>query len=360
MNFDFFNSAKIEKIIHHLLSKENAIKPVWNNLFHGIKNQEWNQKDIHAIASFLYHTDQYKNLISFFDYCIDNSLTLPWDFVSKLFSICEQEDKLKYIDFLIDGAREHKSLEKIFLEPSLAPLSPRLKKSYKDFLKKEKGKKAKRKEQFFAKIERANNENLFKEEGNILQQMMKMFPNDIDIKEKYEKHKEKWAKDLFHKKKQKGINKKRDTYRDTLSDEQKIYLDYLYKYIRELEIKQTQFIIDFSMIFYFLNAFDHALDILNLSESPSKEMDWLKIEIKLKLNHFLDVLSDATTLSEKYKDYPETPFIVSYMQAIALWHLGKTEKAIHFMQDIVNNRPNYRLASLYLSRWKRKGEIFES
>ena len=384
MNSHFVNSAKIEKIIHRLLSSQNnTLALVGDHLIDETKKQnknqgEWNQRDVHAIASFLYHTSQYKNLVGFIDESIDKNFLLPWGFVSRLFSLYEQKDISKYTDYLIDGSKEQKSLEKIFADSSFDSLfrsnslSSQLKKQYKNFLEKEKQKKKNKKENLFLKLERARNEKLSKEEGNILQDMIKMFPKDTEIQKEHSKYRENWAKSVFQKKKQNRTKRTltANKYKDSISEEQKAYLDHLYKhiekYIEELKIKKSQsqtksqFIIDFSMLFYFSNAFDYALRILNSFPCSNEEIDWLKVEIKLKLHHFLDVLEETTLLSEKHKDHTETPFIVSYTQAIALWHLGKTEKAIHFMQDIVNNRPNYRLASLYLSRWKKGESSFEN
>ena len=360
MKSDFVNSIKVEKLIHCLLSKKSTLTLMWDGLFDEIKNKKWDQKDIHSIASFLYCTKQHKNLVEFIYYCVEKNIILPWNFIFKLFSTYKEKDKLKYINYLIDGAKESNNLEKFFLEPSLISLSHDLKELYSDFLKKEQNKKNRIKKDIFAKMEMAHNEKLFKKEKKLLEQMIKMFPNDADIKKKYKEYKEKWAKYFLYKRSQKKIHKKKTHNKIPISYKEKAYLEYLYKHVCKLKIKQEQSFIDFSMLFYFLNGFEYTLNLLNSCEASNKEINWLKIETKLKLNHFLDVLVDTTVLSKKYKNNPEIPFIVSYMQAIALWHLEKKEKAIHFMQNIVNNRPNYRLASLYLSFWKKKGGDFES
>ena len=356
MNSHFANSVKVEKTLCQLLHEHNPLKKIWDYLFTEMQNNildKWDQKDINSIASFLYYTEQHQSLFSFIDHCINKRIPLPWHIVSKLFSLCKKNSQLNHINYLIDGAKEQKSLNSILSEPSLISLSPDLQLLHKEFVEKEKKRKKRKKEELFEKMERASNEKLFKEEGNIINQMIKMFPNDKDVKDKYKNHREKWAKDIFSKAKQKKTMIEKKIYKDIIPDEQKTYLNYLYKYINNLKIKE-KYAIDFSMLFYFIDDFEHALNLLKLHKDSCKEISWLKIELKLKLHLFLEVLEDTKTLSEKYKDHPETAFIVSYIQAIALWNLGKTEKAICFMQDVVNNKPDYRLASLYLSQWKRE------
>ena len=104
---------------------------------------------------------------------------------------------------------------------------------------------------------------------------------------------------------------------------------------------------------YMMGAYRAAAETLDQAPQHGQTPAFvgLRLEIKLKQRHFLEMQSEWKRLDTKQ---PDMVCLFLYCQAQALWGLCSYRKAIVIMHSIVKKRPYYRSACDLLNEWRQQ------
>lgn len=107
------------------------------------------------------------------------------------------------------------------------------------------------------------------------------------------------------------------------------------------------------LAFLFRSFGDHkkAIDFISQNESVEKK-DWQLLDYLFAGKQFVSLLDHCQNLKEKYSQYPDALFAISYAESVAYWELGEKERAIDIMKQIASMRPDYKSATETLAQWK--------
>ena len=80
--------------------------------------------------------------------------------------------------------------------------------------------------------------------------------------------------------------------------------------------------------------------------------DWLHLDLLIYTRKFAESLSFIQDLDLKYHDDPLFYSTKIYYIAQCFWGLGDKNKAIELMENLIEIKPDYRLASSLLKEWR--------
>ena len=205
----------------------------------------------------------------------------------------------------------------------------------------------------FDKVELYKNLGLLNEEHETLKDLKRYFKNDPRLKKIEDDFSARWARHIIQKSNSQNINfLEHKTVQDKFHKDEEVFLNFIYNEIMELLKGNSSYHEDFALLFYFMGDLNKSISILNQT-TDDEATDWLKVDILLYLNRFLDVLSLLNEFESKYSHNPETAFASTYVRAQAYWGLKAQHKAISIMQDLINVRPDYRSAQSFLIKWQQ-------
>jgi len=100
-----------------------------------------------------------------------------------------------------------------------------------------------------------------------------------------------------------------------------------------------------------MEVYDDALACLSYAP-PSQEKDWLKLDLLIKSENYIDAISDSFEIENKYPEKPETIFATLEFRAQALYGLGEKEKAIQILEKVLEISPKNHTAKVLLHSWR--------
>lgn len=124
-----------------------------------------------------------------------------------------------------------------------------------------------------------------------------------------------------------------------------------------IAIENRGFASDLAIIFWFMEDYSRAVEILEWSE-PGPSSDWMRAEALFAARRYLEALEHLNQLELKGIGDPESTFAVSYMRAQCLFELGQKAVAIEIMKSVVRMRAKYRSAHALLLKWG-EGAVWE-
>lgn len=197
-------------------------------------------------------------------------------------------------------------------------------------------------------LEYFKSQRLFDQEKKILIRLYKMFPNELTIKQLYQENQLRYAEDFLNRRTksssnnanllQKNFNKSETNveFAKSLVEQSQLHPDLIY------ELAVSAFIHE---------EYKAGLEILKEAEL-TPEMQWLRIELLLASDHYLEVLGVLPEIEKNLAHESETFFATAYYRAQALWGLKQTHLAIEVLEALLDSRPSYRSAQLLLSKWR--------
>ncbi|MBC7743342.1 MAG: hypothetical protein H7061_14180 [Bdellovibrionaceae bacterium] len=193
-------------------------------------------------------------------------------------------------------------------------------------------------------------------EEQTLQQLVKIFPQDIEVKLLHQAHLEKKADEILAKirltPRSPSAMKKMLEQAHPDSEE---FVENLKKQTRllarRLKSEQPDQIYNLTMLAMQFELFDLALEIVN--EGPATfASEWLKAEILFESGRFLDLLKHIENIETKMTATPESTYGAVYLKAQAYFGLGQKEIAIQLLESLSEKVPSYRSTEALLHEWK--------
>lgn len=195
---------------------------------------------------------------------------------------------------------------------------------------------------------------LVEQEEQTLQQLIKIFPHDLEIKLLHQAHLEKKADDILMRIRSTSPKKYSKKPVVTLPEESQEFINELKKHIPSLadrlQTEAPEQIYNLSMLALQFDLYDLSLELINKSPKTFAS-EWLKAEILFESSRFLDLLRHLEVL-EKTETTPEATYGGIYLKAQAYYGLGQKQMALQLLESLASKVPSYRSTEALLYEWK--------
>jgi hypothetical protein len=196
---------------------------------------------------------------------------------------------------------------------------------------------------------------LIEQEESVLNQLIKLFPNDMDVGLLKQAHLEKKADDILSKvvTQRKLVKTKSGSIMN--DPESAIFVQDIIKNIHELmtkiQLQNPEQLYNLAILTFQFELFELTLKILDLAPKTVAR-DWLKAEALLESNRYLDLLKLIESLENEGAAQSEVIFGATYLKALAYFGLGQKEIAIQLLESLAMTVPSYRSTEALLHEWK--------
>ena len=211
-------------------------------------------------------------------------------------------------------------------------------------------------------IEQLNQHRIYQlqeQEERTLNQLVKFFPQDMEIGLLKQAHLERKADDILSRViSQKNLAKPRSVSATSAlgsSKESQEFIQDVENKIKGLiptiAAQSPEQLYNLAILSFQFEMFELVLEIL--SQAPETESrDWLRAETLAECGRYLDLLKTLEELEKKTSANAEATFGATYLRALAYYGLGQKDYAISLLESLAARVPFYRSTEALLHEWK--------
>lgn len=298
-----------------------------------------------------------------------------FDLLKKLYVKCVQRGKIGSfpVGFLIEAlSKQHKPvtdramnvcediIEKqpfestALQQPYVKTFSVQVAKELKEIQKNYTEERLRQKTRLIEQLNHYRTAQLQEQEEAVLQQLTKLYPQDLEIGLLKQAHLEKKADDILERVISKRVIAKPKTSIDKANTSEEFLKDMhdnILKIADDLSANQSDQLYNLAILAFQFELFEACLKVLEKAPETSAR-DWLRAEALLEAGKYLELIHLVEYLEAKETNSTDTPFGATYLKAIAYHGLGKKDLAIRLMESILQIVPYYRSAEALLVEWK--------
>lgn len=351
------NSLELE--LHSLFQKGYSLEIICDEILSKYeKSDVVSPFESESLSHFLILAGRVDLLFKFYAKCLRKSslAQFPWGYLTSAVLQTEAQLSEDLLDLMEMGLKEQPKEESCYKEPALLSAIPslrsRLVSSQQDFNVDQLQTKVK----LMAQLNHNRLYQLKELEEQTLKQLIKIFPQDLEVKLLHQAHLEKKADEILVRIRSTPrsaiVNKRvaEETNPETLE-----FIANLTRHTlalaQRLQTEQPDQIYNLTMLAMQFELFDLALE-LNQMAPPSIAGDWLKAEILCESGRYLDLLKHIENIESKMAGIPESTYGAIYLKAQAYFGLGQRDIAIHLLESLSNKVPSYRSTDTLLNEWK--------
>jgi hypothetical protein len=350
------NSLEIE--IHNLFQEGTSVDYVCQELLNKYeKSETLSAFEIEGLSHFLISAGRFEDLKKLYTKCLKKSKLsqFPMGFLAEALEkqkIEFNEDDINLFDYVIE--QQPAELTALHSEKILS-FSLTAQTAYQQMPQTFQKDRALLKTKLIEQLNQNRVYNLVEQEDAILNQMIKLFPNDIDIGLLKQAHLEKKA-DLIlsrvvtQKKMTKGKSGQIMNDPDSSAFVHDLTTN-IENLSLQLENENPEQIYNLAILTFQFELFDLTLKLLDKSPKTAAR-DWLKAETFLECGRFLDLLKLLDVLESEGSSQSEVIFGGTYLKALAYKGLGQKELAIQLLESLSITVPYYRSTEALLHEWK--------
>ena len=190
---------------------------------------------------------------------------------------------------------------------------------------------------------------LFDEEKKLLKRLQYLYPSDPEVQKELEEHKQRYALEILQRLSPKARKLNFDDLESRDPDVEQARKILLLA-LKEEVLINPEMAPDFAIVALMLENYEAALGLIENSESTISLL-WLRAELLLRNQKYLELLGEVTRIELNFSFDPETFFATAYYRAQALWGLGQKDLAKEVLEGLIASRPHYRAATALLSIW---------
>lgn len=313
---------------------------------------ELSEKEQDIAAQFLIHTGFFETLKEQYIKQLTQDRNIAWIPFLELLSKVTKSLPDDIIDPILVGMTEEKKLEQIVYAGEAANLHPRLSKLVKDLSGEIFDKLKKEKLELKSTLQRHINDRMDSEALKVSAKLKEKFPTDQEISD--------LTSDMDLAKIRSLIQKKeRDLQADLLStkkalqdDAQKsVERNKISENVLENAKKNPAAAYDLAILLTQMEVYDDALTCLSYAP-PSLEKDWLKLDLLIKSENYIEAINESFEIEKKYPENPDTIYATLEFRAQALYGLGEQSKAIQILEKLLEISPKNQTARVLLHSWR--------
>lgn len=347
----------IELQIRNLLNENISPGEIVARLSRRLLDTELKDADRHAIFAFIFNAGLDRNLLATFRQCIEYKMPLSWSIFIEALSRQGQTPSPFVMEAFFKGAKRQGLENEIILARSWDTWDKRFNSRRETLIQELSEKARKQVDTLKEKLQFLTEQRMVEQEQEVLELLIKLAPNDPDVKKADQQFKERWARHLITKKGSLPTAEARmlERWTSPLSSAEQAWVQFQFSEIQKITDNNPASSYDFALFFGFMEAFTEGQQALQ--KAPTTEAkDWLNVEFLVEARRFIEALDELNILEGQYGDNPETPFAVSYLRAKALHGLGQTSDAMEVLRSLLNLRPNYRAAQSLMLQWSEAPE----
>ncbi len=351
------NSLEIE--IHQLFQEDNSIEFVCSELIGKYEKSEvLSATEIEGLSHFLISCGRFDLLNKLYLRCIEKDKLSQFPVGFLIEAIKEQNLEISHeIIDVVDQILEHQPFNTTALQsPFIQLFSAQIARELSEFIEKYKSELLQQKTTMIEQLNHFRQAGLHEQEDQMLKQLLRHFPQDIEVSLLKQAYLEKKADDILNRvATKKEISKKKFQF-----DLKNFSEDFLIKTSEQLleiadRLKQTQpdQLYNLALLTFQIERFETALSIIEKAPS-SIPVDWFKAETLLQCGRYLDLLNWSEQLEKKYASNSETFHSTTYYKAHCYYELGQKALALHHLENLVQIAPYFRSAESLLEDWRHK------
>ncbi len=342
-------SASLELEIKHLLTQEESLDKVIEQVIQTVENdgEDLDYDQVLTLCRFLWRAHANKALVDFvLKHWGHSDFKIPWPY---FLSALSERMTPEVAELLWEGLSKEGSQALAARSPALDTYYPELKQLRAnlkiDAIKKMEG----QKEELLNQLDTFRVQQMAEQEKNLLQKLMRLYPDDATIARQSSDFKERNALDI--------ISRHAPLRRATIIDEESPTPEMLKaqqawgQVFLEASAKNPAAAYEFAVASFMMGLYDVALRVLDMSEN-SDAKTWFRLEILLHTRRYLDLLQDVANAELQFAHDSETFFATAYYRAQAFWGLGQKHMAIEVMEGLLAARPHYRMGLTLLNQWR--------
>ncbi len=346
------SAVAIEIEIQNLLIHHQISDLVADHLIKKYEYRKLSLSEFETLATFLMHGGFHATLVDMITRKLEDGSEIPWGHYAEAMALsAKKEINLEIKGALFQGAEESLALQALARTFVLDDFRPELE-IQRNMRRREIAEQAaKRKKELLEQLNLCRSQNLFQEEEQIIQTLMRINPGDRVIIELRSDLRQRMAQEYINKR---SANPRREIFFpvfEPIDPETQKLLQEIEASMIEALVQGQLLANDFAIAHMIWDNHDAALRLIERApDSPLK--DWTRAEILLRSRRFIELLDELLVLEKKYDDDPETIFSAHYLRAQALWGLEQKRLAIEILEGMVEARPQYRAAHSLLTEWK--------
>jgi len=347
----------IEAQIRNLLLENVPAAEIVALLGDQILDSEISDADRHAIFAFVMNAGLDSEFLNYVRNCLSAKKPLAWAMFIEVLARQGQTPSPYVMEAFFKGAKRQSLEHEIILAYSWDTWDKRFSEKraghINELLKKARNQIDALKE----KLQYLRDQRMVEQEQEVLELLLKLAPDDPEIRSEQLNFRERWARHLITKKGNMPSVEERllERWTSPLNAEEQAWMQFQLIEIKNITEQNPEASYDFALFFGFMEAFTEGQE--TLQKAPASEAkDWLNVEYLVEARRFIEALDELNTLENRYADNPETPFAVSYLRAKSFHGLGQSSEAMEVLKSLLSLRPNYRAAQSLLLLWSETPE----
>lgn len=350
------NSLELE--INTLFQEGNTLEIICAEIISKYeKSDVLSPSEVESISHFLTTAGRIDLLFTFYLKCLrrESLSDFPWGSFAEAYKENESQLSDDLIDIIEISLQESKNYENAAKSATLVNTIPVLS----TYLTTKKNEfeidRLQTKTKLISQLNHNRLYQLSEQEEQTLQQLIKIFPQDNEVKLLHQAHLEKKADEILARVRTPASKKYSRKVIESVSKETEDFVLELKKHINaladRLQTEEPEQIYNLSMLALQFGLFDLSLELINKAPKTFAG-EWLKAEILFESSRFLDLLKHLETLEKEMTYTPEATYGAIYLKAQSYYGLGQKEIAIQLLESLSAKVPSYRSTEALIHEWK--------
>lgn len=347
-------SQQIETDIFNFMSANSSASSCLENFLPFWRARGLSSSDVHIISHFLYNNGAYTELLNFSIENLQRDEPLSWYYLSKTLILLEPNLQAVLYETLRNYLTDSRKLDEFISSELFDVLFPEEKELKLHQIQQKIQIKERHRQTLLDQIRVFNQSRNYTIEKQTIQKFIKFFPNDRLGQELLQRFETEELQRFFQRYKNEQQSAP-SSHVEAFTEEEK---SILHAYFEQIQLtihsnrwSRTENASSYIYFFLFLEDYVHALQLLPFMPN-SVSRDWLQLDLLVLNRKFAEALSYIKELEAHFQNEPEFYTAKVYYLAQCFWGLGDRRKAIELMENLIQIKPDYRIASSLLKDWR--------
>lgn len=351
---------RLELEIHSLFQEGHSLDVICTEVITKYeKSDVISPFEAESLSHFLITAGRIDLLFKFYLKCLRrNSLgTFPWGYFSEAVKKMETELPDLVISLIEMGIEAQPNEESSFKSNSLVEALPHLKNRILALRNNYETEKLKLKSKLMTQLNHNRLYQQSEQEEQTLHQLIKIFPNDIEVKLLHQAHLEKKADEILSRVKT-PRNLSSSNQRRVFAEDHPEALKFiaelksvLFMLSDKLQTEAPEQIYNLAVLAMQFELYEVSLDLID-SAPRTMPGEWLKAEMLYESGRYLELLKHIENIENQMVQTAEATYGAIYLKAQGYFGLGQKEIAIRLLESLSENAPSYRSTQALLHEWK--------
>ncbi|MGZ3727538.1 MAG: hypothetical protein ACXWQQ_17295, partial [Pseudobdellovibrio sp.] len=340
------NSLELE--ISTLFQEGNTLESICNEIISKYeKSDAISPSEIESISHFLTLSGRVDLLFKLYLKCLnrDSLSVFPWGSFAAAAKHCSRNVLDELAEVIEASLNDRKNYSNALKSPDLINSVPSLNIQLAGLKTEFQNERLQTKTKLISQLNHNRLYQLTEQEEQTLQQLVKLFPLDTEVKLLHQAHLEKKADEILIRAR-KPIARQQPKKiieiqsQDTVDFVKQVEENLLILATR-LQTESPEQIYNMTLLALQLNLYDLSLQLVNMAPRTFAS-EWLKAEILFESSRYLDLLKHIEMIEQTMTSTPEATYGALYLKAQAYYGLGQKEIAIQLLETLASKVNSYR------------------